>query len=139
MRRNKFMQTEVALIFAVSGIMGAILTTQLWQMNWFKRENFKIQKSNIMAENRIKIKKLERELGINTSTKGKTNIDLTQLKTLGKELLGVDTESLTGNDWLDGIIQGITNYAEENPEVVQNVISKLNIGKQQNQDQLYEN
>lgn len=58
------MDTEVAIILTAGGIIGAIITTQLWQLNWFKRENFKIQKSNVMAENKIKLRKLEKELGM---------------------------------------------------------------------------
>ena len=61
------MNTEVAVVLTVGGIVGSILVTQMWQMNWFKRENFKMQKTNVMAENRIKMKKLERELGLKSS------------------------------------------------------------------------
>ena len=52
------------IIVSIIGIIGAIITTQLWQMNWFKRENFKIQKSNVMSQNKIKLRKLERDLGL---------------------------------------------------------------------------
>ena len=45
-------------------LIGQIILMQMWNANWFKRENFKIQKSNVLAENRIKLKKLEKDLGV---------------------------------------------------------------------------
>lgn len=50
-------------------LIGQIILLQMWNNNWFKKENFKIQKANVIAENRLKLKKLEKELGV---TIGKT-------------------------------------------------------------------
>lgn len=57
------MEGELIVVSLIS-TAGMILITQLLQLNWFKKENFKIQKYNIMGENRIKLKKLERDLGV---------------------------------------------------------------------------
>jgi len=63
------MDSITALIFTVGGIVGSILVTQMWQMNYFKRENFKINKSSVLAENRLKMEKLRKEMGLSKSSK----------------------------------------------------------------------
>jgi hypothetical protein len=123
---------EETLVLVVGSIVGAIITTQLWQMNWFKKENFKIKRDNLKAENRIKIKKLERELGLQTKkavqNQEKTGIlgqigdlasiakelDPDQLRGLvdlalghGEEGEGSDIMDLLNNPAVQGIIQGI--------------------------------
>jgi len=50
-------------------LIGQIILMQMWNRNWFKKENFKLQRDTVKAENRMKIKKLEKELGL---TKGKS-------------------------------------------------------------------
>jgi hypothetical protein len=50
-------------------LIGQIILLQLWNRNWFKKETFKLQRDTVKAENRIKLKKMEKELGI---TKGKS-------------------------------------------------------------------
>lgn len=98
------MNTEVALILTVGGIVGSILVTQMWQMNYFKRENFKIKKSNVMAENRIKMKKLERELGLKgskTPVEHETPGVLDLLKGLDKDKISSILEMLQDNEVSD--------------------------------------
>ena len=63
-------ETETALIFTVGSIVGSIVVTQMWQLNWFKRENFKISRDVTKAENKLKLKKLEKELGITSKARG---------------------------------------------------------------------
>ena len=63
------MDAATALIFTVGGIVGSILITQMWQMNYFKRENFKIQKSTVMSENRLKMERLRKEMGLTKGAK----------------------------------------------------------------------
>jgi len=104
---------ETFIIVSIIGLVGAILTTQLWQMNWFKRENFKLQKSNILAENRIKLKKLERDLGI---SKVKNPIPQEQ-KGLMELLGGLDKDKISG-------ILGLLGESEE-PQEEESEIGKL--------------
>ena len=65
--------TEVALIMTVGGIAGSILVSQMWQMNWFKRENFKYRQSIDRKENSIRFKKMERDLGLKAGSSIKPN------------------------------------------------------------------
>lgn len=131
---NKMFNVETAIVMTVGGIVGAIITTQLWQMNWFKRENFKMQKTNIMAENRIKLKQLERELGL---TKIKNPMPpeskpdmLGSLAPLlskldGDQLAGLAERFLPaqGEDVEEGGIGGmLLNFAQENPEMVEGLL-----------------
>lgn len=58
------MDFNTALVFTVGSIVGSILITQLWQMNYFKRENFKFGQQMKRKEYSINFKKLERDLGI---------------------------------------------------------------------------
>lgn len=51
------MNVEVALIMTVGGIAGSILVSQMWQLNWFKRENFKFKQAIDRKENSIRFKK----------------------------------------------------------------------------------
>jgi len=129
------MNSEVALILTAGGIIGAIITTQLWQMNWFKRENFKLHKSNILAENRIKIKKLEKDLGI---SKGRSKSEPTENKGLLESLAGLDLDKIQGLLSLiqkdediaeptagSALMNGIMEFAKNNPEAVQQFLGKI--------------
>lgn len=82
------MDFNTALVFTVGGIVGSILITQMWQMNYFKRENFKFGQQMKRKEYSINFKKLERDLGVAQS----------------KELAG-------SSDGIEGLIQkGINMY-----------------------------
>jgi len=84
---------DIALIsVSIIGIIGAIITTQLWQMNWFKRENFKIQKSNVMSQNKIKLRKLERDLGLNKDK----NVQPVEQKGILDLVKGMDRDKIEG-------------------------------------------
>jgi hypothetical protein len=62
------MVTDTGLIVvSIISLAGMVLLFTLNNNNWFRRENFKIQKSNVLNENRIKMKKLEKDLGITSS------------------------------------------------------------------------
>lgn len=90
---------------------------------WFLKENFKIQKSSIMGENKLKLKKLERELGVkagNIPNEPTGNL-IDQLKNLDidkirgiLDLLGQDQELADDQSPLDKIV----SMAVENPEIV---------------------
>ena len=58
------MNIDVAIVLTIGSIAGSILITQMWQMNYFKRENFKFNLSQQKRADGIKFRKLERELGI---------------------------------------------------------------------------
>ena len=84
---------DIAFItVSILGIIGAIITTQLWQMNWFKRENFKIQKSNVMSQNKIKLRKLERDLGLSKDK----NVQPVEQKGILDLVKGMDRDKIEG-------------------------------------------
>jgi len=125
--RGLEMNLDVALVFAISGIVGSILVTQLWQMNWIKRETFKMQKTNVMAQNRIKLKKLEKELGLSKSKE--PNLDLSKLL----DQISGDQESGIP-DSIEGLI---SHFAENNPDLVANLAQKY-LGSKAEDGQSYE-
>lgn len=88
------MNTETAIIFTVGSIVGSVLITQLWQMNYFKRENFKIQKNTVMAENRLKLKKLEKEMGLNTK-QGSNTLISTETPGILELIKGLDKDKIS--------------------------------------------
>lgn len=127
-------------------LIGQIILLQMWNNNWFKKENFKIQKSNVMAENKLKLRKLEQEMGLKPSKKAATE----EKSTLGKlggladllpllkmldedQLSGLVDRFIGGTDTGDeeqdeGLVGTLMGYAEENPDVVKGLlegISKL--------------
>ena len=89
-------------------LIGQVILLQMYQHNWFKKENFKIQKFNIMAENKLKLKKLEKELGMSTGKAPKEeksvgenigswvsllkSLDPDQIKALADQFLGQGEE-----------------------------------------------
>jgi hypothetical protein len=137
------MNLDVAIVMTAGGIIGSILVTQLWQMNWIKRENFKLQKSNILNENRIKYKKLEKELGIQAgkmaAPQPTTPLDwIDKLKGINPETLHslIDTISGEGGESGEGGapegIEGIiANIAQNNPELIEKFLGGLKGGAQE--------
>jgi len=55
------MDIGTALVFTVGGIIGSILVTQMWQLNYFKRENFKFSMQQEKRKSNINFKKLEKD------------------------------------------------------------------------------
>lgn len=123
-------------------LIGQIILMQMWQNGWFKKENFKIQKSLVMAENKLKMRKLEKEMGLQSSKKiiqeekiGGT-IDtisslLPLLKNLDPDKLGELVDHFIGEG--EGAefppggdpIAMLMGYAKRNPEMVEGVMGFL--------------
>ena len=136
---------EVALIMTVGGIAGSILVSQMWQMNWFKREDFKYKMAINRKENSIRFKKMERDLGLKTgrsipATDSKTPMDwIETIKKLDPNVMhsfvdsisGQKQEYTEGEDPEDegGLIQKALGFAKQNPELAQNFLEGLNKGK----------
>lgn len=71
------------IVVALISTMGMVVTIQLLQHNWYKKENFRVKIKNINAENRIKLKKLERELGLKGETRAAAADSKSPLDNLG--------------------------------------------------------
>ena len=135
------MVTDTGIIVtSIVSLAGMLLFFILSNNNWFKRENFKIQKSNILAENRIKMKKLEKELGLKKGAKEPKIDDSGGLFDL---LKGLDTKKISG---VLEMLQGddgeyslpednsagmIGNFISENPELVKSFLDGVGQNKQE--------
>jgi len=123
-------------------LIGQIILMQMWQHGWFKKENFKIQKANLMATNKLQIRKLERDLGL---TPGKTpkekrgTFDTIKdlaplLKNLDADQIGALFDKFIGGGSVEEYEEGnvedmLMDYAVENPEVVKKFLAGLTEGK----------
>lgn len=136
------------VIVAIISTVGMMITVQLWQLNWFKRENFKIKKKNIEGENRLKLKKLEKELGLQPSkepreerSKFDTLSDLLPvLSKLDADQLGVLIDKFAGGGEYDlpetegGLLDMLGDFADKNPEAVKSFIEGLSGKKTSKQE-----
>ena len=131
------MEYELIVVSLIS-IAGMIITTQLWQLNWFKKENFKIHKSNVMGENRIKLKKLEREIGLKgtkldmpetPSTLGTLASLAPLLKNLDADQLGLLIDKFTGGELPETEEGGALGFLDNlPPELVEKGIAAITKG-----------
>lgn len=128
-----------AIVFTVGGIVGSILITQMWQMNYFKRENFKFNQQMKRKENNINFKKIERDLGLKESRELRPQPTITQdLINKGIDLaLGKGEEENLEPEEENSITTEILKYAKANPEIAKKFISKLGIGDQERDVQDY--
>lgn len=107
----------ISSIFMLVGIM-------LLNRNWFQKERFKLEKSNLQAQNRIQIKRMEKELGLTPSRQPKeapTGNILDLIKNLDRdkienilELLGGGEGETEGEAPTDTLIRMVN----ENPEII---------------------
>jgi hypothetical protein len=130
------------IIMGFMMLIGQIILMMMWQNNWFKKENFKIQKSNIMAQNKLQLRKLEKELGLGKSkeiiekeptglmsTLGDLapllkNLDGDQIAALADKFLGGQSEAQMeeGGGSLGDMI---TDFAANNPEMVKGFLEGI--------------
>ena len=56
-------------LFAMGLLMlaGQIIMLLLWQAGWFKKERFKMEKANVMAQNKLTIRQMEKNMGLSKS------------------------------------------------------------------------
>jgi len=131
------------IVVSVISLAGMVLLFTLNNNNWFRRENFKLQKSNILNENKIKMKKLERDLGISSSKTPNVSpqggvLDL--IKGLDSNKIGEILNVLKNDDDIEeepkeeGILGLIDKLP---PEVIQGAIEKLGLLKNDDQDQAH--
>jgi hypothetical protein len=119
-------------------MIGLLVFSQLGLRNYFKKENFKISKSNIMAQNKLNLKKLEREMGLTPSKSPKEEKSGSVLDTLGALaplIKNLEPDQIAG--LIEAFIGGeggaatgdfISNFVNENPELVNNFLEGLKGG-----------
>jgi len=148
MGEDHMIGVEVALIMTVGGIAGSILVSQMWQMNWFKRENFKFNMAINRKENSIRFRKMERDLGLKTGkpmtqTEARSPMDwLETIKKLDPNMIHSFVDSVSGQktEYEDepeggegGLVEKALGFAKQNPELAQNFLDGLNKGKGEQQ------
>lgn len=119
------------IVTSIIGLMGMVLMFIINNSNWFKRESFKLQKSNILNENKIKLERLRKELGLQKGVQPIKEADtggvLDLIKGLDKDKIGGILEMLQGNDdepeEKEEGIMGIINQLP--PEVIQGALDKF--------------
>lgn len=118
---------------SIISLAGMIFLYILSNNNWFKRENFKIQKSNIMSENRLKLKKLAKQLDVELGAAPKEDKSLIDsLKDLDidkiKDLLGYvqKEEEEVEQEEEENIINSAIKEIVKNPELRQKGLELLN-------------
>jgi len=140
------MVSDTGIIAAsIISLIGMIFIFMLNNNNWFKRQNFKIQAANIKAENKLKLKKLERELGLRNVEKSPPdniganpsllsslapllkNMDGEQLKALAEQFLPEGAEETEP----EGIGGMLLEFAQDNPELVQGLLKGITGKKDQ--------
>lgn len=129
------MEGELIIVSFIS-LAGMVLMYTINNANWFKRENFKMQRTNILAENRLKLKKLAKELDVTIGNPIKEEKGiLDSIKGLDKDkiagILGMLQGSEDLEDTPEGIEGAIMNFASKNPELVNKFISGFGSAKKE--------
>ena len=133
------------IVVSLISLAGMVLLFTLNNSTWFKKENFKIQKKTLMDENRIKLKRLERELGLQASPNMPyqeprsaldvggdllgvlKNLDSDQVKGLAAKFLNPDEPAYDAPE--SDITSTLIDYATKHPEVVQGLLEGVTKGK----------
>jgi len=140
---------ELIAVSVISGIFG-IIGIYILNMNWFKKENFRIQRDNIKAENKLKLKKLERELGLQKGAPaaapapaigGDLGGIIGALAPLAKNLSGDQIQQLAemflnyqqeGGSEPGGIGETLANFYGDNKEMVDGLLQGIGNKLQEN-------
>jgi len=130
------------IIVSIISLIGMLGVFMINNSNWFKRENFKLQKSNILNENRIKMKKLEKELGLKpskTPVEHETPPIMDLIKGLDADKIGGILEMLQNNEEEPGEKSDIMSLIDKiPPEAIQGILEGLNKNKEGAQDGHYQ-
>ena len=142
---------ESFIVVSVITTFGGICALLLMDRNWFRRERFKLERDTLKQENNIRMKKMARDLGLdvkktpppsNSPAPPFPGLDLgVLLPLLGKlapeqvqDLIGVlagksgeddDTQEGMG---LPGGLDGLLDFARENPAIVQGFLKGIKGG-----------
>ena len=133
------------IVVSIISLAGMVLLFTLNNSTWFKKENFKIQKSNVMAQNKLTLRQMERDMGLKPTKKivseePKSTVDLAKdfipiLKNLsGEQIQALADKFLSPEDQAyeepGGDLTGmLIKYATENPELVEGLLKGLSEGK----------
>lgn len=124
-------------------LAGMVLLFTMNNSMWFKKQNFKVDIFNVKAQNKLNLRKLERDMGLTTSkasvikettspSLGGIEKLLPLLKNLDSDQLGGLLEAYTGLTAEEGaegtMLDTLLGYAEEHPEIVKGLLDGLTGG-----------
>jgi hypothetical protein len=123
------MEGELIVMSFIS-LIGTVIILQLRDRAYFKKQNFKLQLDTVKAENRLKLKKLEREMGITSGSKKTEGGSGEGIAALLPLLKNLDPEQLTGLlDMLPGSAGGdLGSWIQDNPEIIKTFLDNFTQG-----------
>lgn len=146
------MEIDFALASLVGGITG-LIGLMLLDRNWYRRENFKVERDLTKATNQLQIQKMRRELGLDKkstpaiSPPSSGGLDLKSLlpilQALAPEQIQDIIGNLTGAETAEGLegglggldgIDGLIEFASKNPEIVKSFLGGVKGGAQKQDD-----
>ncbi|MCP4555947.1 MAG: hypothetical protein GY836_11035 [Herbaspirillum sp.] len=143
------------IVVSLISLAGMVLLFALNNSTWFKKENFKIQKKIVMDENRIKLKKLEKEMGIvggvgasyqepksMLETGGNLldvlkNLDGEQVKGLADKFLKPEDEAAGYDMPPPSTIDSLLDFASNNPEIAQEFLKGVTKKKDDSTEKVF--
>jgi len=141
------MEGELVIVSIISGIFG-IFGLLILNLMWFKKEMFRVKKAQMLAENKLRMKKLERELlgtGAQNTVKESQSaggFDLGALAPLIKnmppeQIASIVEKFLGGNEEEGeaGGIEGLLDFARNNPEIVDGILKGIAGGSKNNSNE----
>lgn len=132
------------IAMSLISLAGMVLLFTLNNSMWFKKQNFKVDIFNVKAQNKLNLRKMEKDMGLTTSKASVINeaapasplggIDklLPLLKNLDSDQLGGLLEAYTGLTAEEGaegtMLDTLLGYAEEHPDTVKGLLDGLTAG-----------
>lgn len=119
------MEGELIIVTFVSSIFMLIAVERL-NHNWFKKENFKLQRDFSKAKYRIDLKKMEKDLGFPSQKAGLTTQQTPMQEGSGLNIAGL--LPLIKNldpDQLQAILQGLTGEGGGGGGALENILGSL--------------
>jgi len=138
-------QPTAFVVCTIIGSLFMLLSLEVMSHNWFKKERFKFEVSNLKKQNDLQLKKMAREMGLSvpggtphaTSTAGGGVGNLLELaKGLDPEQIGAIADILQGRlgggegegQLVPEGIDGLVDFITKNPDIVQGFLSKAKEG-----------
>lgn len=111
------------ILLGIIMLIGQIILYQMYQSGWFKKENFKIQKQDMIGEMRLRHKKLAKDLGLQPSKAPKEEKSVVENVGGWVSLLkGLDPDQIKA--LADKFLGGGEDYEEEEDEDIIGTILK---------------
>ena len=143
---------ETLIVVSIITMLGSISIVEILNSNWFKRERFKLETSNIRKQNDLQIKKMARDLGLSATktivepAEKKTgsglaaailpelikNMDPDTLANIATNLIGgYGGGEIEGAEGSEGGMDMITDFIANNPDIVKSFLGGVKNAKKE--------